>query len=145
MNKIRTGYFYPWHRPLNWFRNLKCLFASIKIRFLRGRYGVTYYDSWDLDSYLLQVLENGLETFKGRKWGHPAKLTAEEWDNILNRMFELVKIIQIEGIECEEAEKYYDHDMDQWYKEAQKWEEYRQECLEELCDLMKEWFFDLWD
>ena len=145
MNKIRSGYVYPWNSPSNWFRNLKGFFTSIKIRFLRGRHGVTYYDSWDLDSYLLQVLENGLEILKERKWGHPGRLTAEEWDNILNRMFELVKIIQIEGVDCEEAEKYYDHDMDQWYKEVQKWEEYRQECLEELCDIMKEWFFDLWD
>ena len=31
------------------------------------------------------------------------------------------------------------------FKTPEEWERYRQECLEELCDMMKIWFFHLWD
>lgn len=144
MNKIRSGYFYPWYYPSNWFKNVTVFLNMIKIRFLRGRYGVSHYDIWDFDTYLLEVFKNGIEVFRKDNISIPGSLTEEEWDNILARMEELISIVQIDGVDCEEAEKYYDKNMHQWYIEVKKWDEYREECWEEFCDLMKEWFFHLW-
>ena len=76
--------------------------------------------------------------------GIPPSLTEKQWDDILARMEELVQIIQIDGVDCEAAEKYYGKDNDLWYKEVRKWDEYRMECWKEFCDLMKEYFFHLW-
>ena len=145
MKTIRSGYIYPWTYPSNWIRNIKELPRFIKRRFQRGRYGICLYDVWDLDSYMLQVFENGINELKNNHNGYPASLTSEEWENTLSKIEELIKIIKTEGVDCEEANKYYNSNSELWFKAVQEWEKYRQESLEELCDLMKKWFFDLWD
>lgn len=144
MNKIRNSYFKPWRYPSNWIFNIKEFFHSFKRFVSRGRYGISYYDVWNLNSYMLQVFENGFKTYKKDNIGYPIGLTEQEWDNILNRIEELIKIVQIDGIECEEAEKYWKKDDDRWIEEVKKWDKYKVECWEELCDIMKEWYFGLW-
>ena len=144
MRKIKSIYITPWRYPSNWFRNIKEIFYSFKRCFQRGRYGICLYDAWDMDSYLLEVFNNGLEIFKKDCPSHPAYIKADEWPNILTHMQELIKIAQTDGIDCEEAEKYYGKDDVRWFEEVQKWDKYRTDCWNEFCDLMKEWYFHLW-
>lgn len=145
MKKISNYYICPWTYPSNWIRNMKSILHGFKRFLQRGRHGISLYDVWDLDHYILQVFENGINELKNNHNGYPASLTSEEWEDILSRIEELIKIIKTEGIDCEEANKYYESNNELWFKAVQEWEKYRQESLEELCDLMKKWFFDLWD
>lgn len=144
MNKIKDIHIVPWRYPSNWFGNIKKIFYYFRRCFQRGRYGVSRYDVWSFDLYLLKVFENGINIFKKDCYSYPGYLTEEEWQNILTHLEELVKIVQIDGVDCEEANKYYNKDNKRWFEEVQKWDEYRVECWEEFCDLMKEWFFHLW-
>ena len=144
MNKFKDIELFPWCYLPNWFHNIKEFYCFFSRRFQRGRYGISHYDCWNLDDYLLKVFKNGIVEFRKDTYSYPGNITEEEWDNILARMEELISIVQIDGIDCEEAKKYYDKNMHQWYTEVKKWDEYREECWEEFCDLMKEWFFHLW-
>ena len=144
MNKIKGCYISPWRYPSNWIRNIKEIFHLIKRRIQRGRYGICLYDVWDMDSYLLEVFNNGLEIFKEGCPSYPGYIKKDEWQSILTHMQELIKIVQTDGVDCEEAEKYYGKDDKRWFEEVKKWDEYRVDCWNEFCDLMKEWYFHLW-
>ena len=144
MKKISNYYICPWIYPSNWIKNIKDILLGFKRCFQRGRYGICHYDVWDFENYLLKVFENGISIYRKDNISIPASLTEKQWDDILTRMEELVKIIQTDGVDCEAAEKYYGRDNDLWYKEVRKWDEYRMKCWDEFCDLMKEYFFDLW-
>ena len=155
MNKFKDIELVPWRYPSNWFRNIKECICFFERRFLRGRYGISHYDCWNLDNYLLKVFKNGIVEFRKDTWSYPGNITEEEWDSILARIEKLITVLQTEGIECEKAEHYWDLGKKddylwkkiycyKWHKAIREWERYRQECLEELCDIMKEWFFHLW-
>ena len=144
MKTLRSGYIYPWTYPSNWIHNIKELPRFIKRRFQRGRYGICLYDVWDLDFYMLQVFENGIKELRKNLHSYPSQLTPQEWDNILARMEGFVEVIKIDGLDGEGISKYCE-DNDFRIKTPEEWERYRQECLEELCDMMKIWFFHLWD
>ena len=144
MNKIKGCYISPWRYPSNWIRNIKEIFHLIKRRIQRGRYGICLYDVWDMDSYLLEVFNNGLEIFKEGCPSYPGYIKKDEWQSILTHMQELIKIVQTDGVNCEEAEKYYGKDDKRWIEEVKKWDEYRIDCWNEFCDLMEEWYFHLW-
>ena len=160
MNKIRNNYFCPWIYPSNWIDNIKEIFYSIKRRYLRGKYGICNYDVWDLGDYLLEVFDNGLEKYLKDNQGHPGFLAEEEYNNVIRRMLELIAVLKIEGIDCPEADYYFEiylntKNDDKYSKineeanklfldKSREWSIYRQECLEELCDIMKIYFFDLW-
>ena len=70
----------------------------------------------------------------------------------MNHMVELIDIIQTEATECEKAEAIWNRQdellkeefYDQWWEAIKEWDEYRQDCMDELCDLMKEYFHHLW-
>lgn len=153
MNKIKLMQTLPWTYPKNIKDNIKGFFKSIRNFYYRGRYGIAPdWDCWDMDSYILDVFKNGLEVFRKNTWGYPAYLTFEEWQNVLARMEKLIDIIQTDSIECEKAEILWDKQdelpskefNDSLWEVIKEWEEYRQECMDELCDLMKEYFHHLW-
>ena len=144
MKKISNYYRCPWTYPSNWIENMKNIFFGFKRCLQRGRYGICRYDIWDFDHYLMKVFENGISVYRKDNVGVPISLTEKQWDDILTRMEELIKIVQIDGVDCEAAEKYFGKDNERWYEEVKKWEKYRIECWEEFCDLMSAWFFDLW-
>ena len=50
--------------------------------------GVIICQTWNLDLTLAMELYTYLRAFKDIKPGHPACLTEEEWDNILDEMVE---------------------------------------------------------
>lgn len=158
MEKIKLMYAYPWRTFRGIWDNIKGFFRSIRNFYYRGRYGVAPgWDCWDLDSYMLQVFKNGLTEFRKNNWGYPAYLTSEEWDNVLEHMIELIEIIQTDSTESKKAEEIWAMQdnmsyaewkdgkcSDLWWEAIQEWEEYRQDCMNELCDLMKEYFHHLW-
>lgn len=157
MEKIKLMIILPWTYPKNIKDNIVGFFKSIRNFYYRGRYGIApNWDTWDLDSYMLEVFKNGLENFRKGACGHPAQITMEEWDNVLAHMEKLIKIIETDGLDCCAAEFFWEKQKnmskDEWNKQyneswwgaVKEWEEYRQDCMDELCDLMKEYFHHLW-
>ena len=148
--KIKCGYIYPWKSPYNWKDNIKGIIRGIRDRYQRSKYGVAKMDCWDLDWYLLKVLKNGVIQYMEDTNGHPYNVTAEEWNNILARMTELIDILLKEDSDESNAlfEKFLrtdeDEDRENWLRSCLEWQDYQTECRYELMDLLKEWGPHLW-
>ncbi len=52
----------------------------------RARHGYSDRDTWDLRAHLAEVIAGSVERFAQLTNGHPAELTPQEWDDILNRI-----------------------------------------------------------
>ena len=152
MNKIKLYHVLPWSYPINIITNFKGIVKSISRFYMRGRYGTSHWDCYNLNNYMLQVFKNGLEIFREDTIAYPPKLTPSEWDNVLKRMEELIEIVQIDPLDDEEVNKFWDlHKTTQddffrkeMYKAVKKINEEKQDALNELCDLIKEWNDNLW-
>ena len=153
------GYPHSWQYPINWFRNISQVPDTVKEFIQRGRYGVAPSDCWNLDGYLCNIMQNGLRQYKEKNIGYPCNLTPEEWDNVIDRMLVLLEIINTDSLDFKEPEKIWKaghDDKDElgdwndpalptvWVKAIEDAEEFKQECLDEFCDLMKEYFHHLW-
>lgn len=156
LKPIWRGYKYPLKYPSNWIDIITQIPQTITAFIQRGRYGVSSRDCWNLDGYVLDVMKNGLQIFKNDTNGYPGFLTEKEWDNVLDRMIELIDVVATDPIDSPEAtfvwERGMNEDMkwerveykERWLENVKRATKYRQECLDELCDLMKEYFDHLW-
>lgn len=99
-------------------------------------------DVWDMCGYLQMLLPDMLEHMKKNRVGSPVFLGGnysddnchEEWDKILDRMIFLWR--ESDEEKCSKKKLY---------KDEQKLVQYRNKCKDEAMDLMKEYFFSLWD
>ena len=146
-------YFFPWNYPSNWIRNIKQFFRAIKNFIERGRYGVSTSDCWNLDGYLCNIFRNGIIKYKKDNCSYPAFITAEEWDNVLDRIIELIEIISVDPINCKEATEIFDFyyerkdweiHKDEWLLAMDKYAERRLDAFNELGDILKIYFDHLW-
>lgn len=93
----------PWRRKLRRFKN-RLLGDSgswpvqrLDIRWKRGKYGVTKSDAWNLDSYLLLVMERGLRELAKMNHGYPEttadgrEWTFEGWNAHLEGLADKIK------------------------------------------------------
>ena len=152
-------YFSRWWHPRNWWGNIRRFFLGFKNDHDRAKYGVSHFDCWDLDNYMLKTFKNGLKIYKKDTIGHPALITEQEWDNILDHMTKLLDIILTD--ESPEAIEVFDLYWDtcdkkdfndygdkflkeEWLQKQWEWEEYKQDCRYEFYDLLKEWGGHLW-
>lgn len=140
--------------------NLKSIRQKI-IRILeRARFGVSRYDSWDLDSYLLRVIENGLKLLKDAGNSHPCWCTFEEWQNKLDNMIQLAEVATTDSFdetldafdEMLDTEAKYGHDSEEakqarkkWLQEEEKADNLISNSTTELLTELNKYFFDLWD
>lgn len=126
-----------WHREI--------MYAYQRIRF-----GISIKDTWSLDYYLLKVIDIGLAELINRHLGCPGDLFTEEnkgyecqkWEDILTEMREGFQA----GMSIYNDEHYMDkkgkvYPMDVREK---KFNEYEAK-LNKSFDLMKKYFFNLWD
>ena len=64
----------------------KRITRRIKWAYQRIKYGWCDRDLWNLDCWFLDVIVPMLKRFKEIKHGHPASMTEEQWNNILDEM-----------------------------------------------------------
>lgn len=74
----------------------------------RKLYGISEYDSWNLDYSLLTNLHNGLVVLYYTRHSYPRELTNEEWGNVLHEMIELIKVILQKSEDWEDYSEEYD-------------------------------------
>ena len=68
---------------------------NLTIKCQRFRRGWAYWDVWDIDDWFLQMMPQILDHFQKHNQGYPLEVgSAEEWDNILSRMRELLQKMQ---------------------------------------------------
>lgn len=109
-------------RPKYWFREVVYFIQ-------RGKYGYSNRDTWDMHSYLGLILPSMLKDLREMMHGHPADLTPKQWEKILQKMetgFRAGKELSDEYPDKRRAVKL-------------------QREFDEAMDLLKKWYFHLWD
>ena len=141
-------------------KNINSILKSIKWWYQRMRYGISRYDAWDLDSYILIVLENGLKFLKDAGNSYPGWCTYEEWQNKLAYMIKLSelanrhedevtkqsfdKYLEIEkkfGLDSEECIKA----KNEWLKDEENFEITKMNSRDRLIKELRKYIADLWD
>lgn len=128
-----------WHKAslrIHWFlqkRGPRALRGQIETFVERGKQGWSHRDVWSFDSYLADVIIGGVTQLRQNSHGHPGDLPdMAAWHAILDEI--------IDGMEA--AKQLIEMDYDIKDKQAETDLHNRHE---KAMDLLKEWFFGLWD
>lgn len=118
------------------------LFVIPKRIWDRATKGYCARDLWNLDAFYCTLFYESIAEFKNGTQGHPIELTPDKWDSILDTMSTLFKRIE----DLENDDSYYDEETGKIDKElARKIDEEMISAKDEAFDLMKKYFFNLWD
>ena len=161
LNLCENGKLYTF--PYTWrciLKNLKCIKGMIISAYQRIRYGVSRQDSWDFDSYILTVIENGLKYLKDAGNSYPGWCTYEEWQTKLAYMIKLSELCN--RYEDEVTEKSFDKYLriekeygknssecekarNEWLQDYESFELTKKMSRNKLLKELEKYIGDLWD
>ena len=144
------------HKIIRWY------FYEIKYGWQRMMYGYCDMDSWDIDHWFLNTVPNMLQLLREKQWGHPANMTSEEWNKILDEMIFYLR--EADEEQCSRQEPSFDWKSEternamtkdeeiqynilrsNWFEESNKIAKYRDEMKDKGLEMFKEYFWNLWD
>lgn len=154
-----------WRAPFQWFKRF---FRNIKFAYQRVTKGYCDYDCYDLDSYYTAIITNTLRELAAHHYSHPFGMEPEEWTEKLNDIASKIENSseKYEEIHVPSRAEWYEHyckkpeqegeALENWNcendklrekmnKEEQEYFTYRTMCKNEALDLLKEYWYDLWD
>lgn len=160
LNIFKRGYL-PWRYPRNIIRNIENSFRNIHFAWQRATRGFADCDVWDMDSWLLSLIHDGLIHLANNSYGWPGDdcfPEPEDWDKYLRDMAQ--KFYQ-----CDENNEFYPapdtEKMHQWgvehpksrynpyvenfIEEDTKNRHKRQRDFAEAWSMMGDVFFNLWN
>lgn len=85
-NNVFKQYYAPMRYPSNWKRNARLFFRQFKWAYQRATRGFADSDTWDMDSWLLDLLHDSLNYLAENTISYPADKefdTFEKWANYL--------------------------------------------------------------
>lgn len=135
----------------NIFKIIKYFFRDLKFCCQRIKYGWCEKDCWSIDTWFLGIMPDMIRHLRDNKCGHPADLTEEEWDNILNTLIVLFNEADKEN--CQRMKNEYkdvlskkDPEIYHKYDEREKEIfQYRNECKDKGFKTFSKYFWNLWD
>lgn len=92
LNVFNT-YWCPWKYLSNWPRNFRVFFRQFKWAYQRVTRGYCDYDIWDMDTYLSQLLADGIRHLADTTHGYPGTdefPTYESWRDYLYKISDLL-------------------------------------------------------
>lgn len=105
----------PMRYPRNWRRNARVFFRQFKWAYQRATRGFSDYDTWSMDSWLLDILYNSLKYYAEHSYGYPVNFESPEaWK-------ECVEEVAQKLYQANEENHYYPEPM------YQKWCEWLEE------------------
>lgn len=75
---IFDQWYLSWKYPMNWFKNIKIFFKSIKWGWQRATRGYSDYDVWDLDYFYTHLIANTLDYLGDHHVGVPMEFNITE-------------------------------------------------------------------
>lgn len=91
MNKLNVfnNPYYKWRYPDCWIKNIRMFFRSFKWAYQRATKGFANCDTYDLDSYYLDIFTGTLNYLADNHWGYPGNdkfPDDESWTKYLKDM-----------------------------------------------------------
>ena len=104
LNVFNNSYF-RWRNPLNWVKNLKIFFKSVKWAKQRITRGFADIDWWDLDCFYIDLITDSLNYFAEHTISYDDKYTPEEYKEKILKLASKFKYI---GTDSDELNPYYE-------------------------------------
>ena len=154
------------YHGLNPIQKIKKFFRDLKFCYQRITRGWCESDTWNMDTWFLEVIPPMLNYLRKNTHGHPCEISEFEWDNILCNMEYLFKEAdenqcgwynqykkEFDEISFRDRESFKDNlhspkyrSITRKYLENEKRKsEYMKKCKDEAFELFSKWFYDLWD
>lgn len=153
---------------------LKRLFRELKHAWQRAIRGYDDVATWDYFSWFTNTSQKIISEMAKNHCGYPQGLTDEEWTNILTRLAFLLKEVDEDTCSVKneyDTEEYYKlHEkwttvkledgctqlvsnyteedkelVDKFINREREIFEYRNKCKDEALDIIKQYFWNLWD
>ena len=88
MNRLNVfnNTYYRWRYPSCWWKNIKIFFNSFSAAYQRITRGFCWWDVWDFDTYLAELMAQGLVVLADEGYGYPGDeefSTPEKWHDYL--------------------------------------------------------------
>ena len=145
----RTGsptFIKGWYKREKLPRKISLFFQDLKFCRQRIKYGWCDRDTWNMDSWFLEVIPPMLKHLRNNKHGHPINMTAEEWNRTLNKMICLFEVCRRKE---EDEDKlfgmYFKENRELWHKELLKHDAYVDKCKNKAFEMFSKYFGNLWD
>jgi len=98
------------------------IYREIRAFIHRGRYGYAPCDLWNFDSYLDDIIANGLRDFNKQNHSYPMGDTSEEWGSFLMDVARAIEYSQwAEREKPEEEDAAYDKKIASLHKLVDRW------------------------
>lgn len=115
MNKLNVfnNPYYKWYYPSGWIKNARMFFRSFKYAYQRITKGYANCDTFDLDSYYLDIFSGTLNHLADNHWGYPGNdefPTDESWTAYLKELAHKFYLAN------ESNEAYPTPEADKWWK-----------------------------
>lgn len=111
----------------------ECKIRNFRWWLQRSKRGWAEYDAWNIDVWFMETMESMLTYYRRHHVGYPPDLSAERWDEIIDRMIFLLKEMQKDDFEAGSI----DGIMSSYDK--------RNNCKDEFFELFSKYFYSLWD
>ena len=153
LNKIIDFFSLFYYKPKYFFLKIK---VNIKKFIQRGRYGFSDYDTWDINYWFATVFSKIIRNLKNNCHGYPGKFiydknnniisekeAIEKWKSILERIAFCLEESDPEKSTYKGLNNVYNEN--DWMEKQRELMKYRNDMKDEAFDLIKEYYWDLWD
>ena len=153
LNKIIDFFSLFYYKPKYFFINIK---FRLKNFWQRGKYGFAESDSWEIDNWFSTVFPKIIRNLKNNCHGYPGKFIYDKNNNIISEKEAVEKwklILERIAFCLEESDpekstykglNNVDNEND-WMEKQRELMKYRNNMKNEAFDLIKEYYWDLWD
>lgn len=124
------------YRKKYWYKNLKNIPLYFKLIHHLMKKGYDEYATWETFYWFIDTMKPILQDYKRTMQGYPANMTEEEWNKIIDRMIELLNLMD------ERNEKYL---AEEYSKYPLKGDTEREIAKNKFFKLFSEYFYNLWD
>lgn len=123
---------------------IRKLFRNIKFCHQRIKWGWCEQDAWNMDVWFLNVAPQMLRYLRKTSHGCPCDMTMEQWKITLYTMEFLLR--EADEDMCSMKNEYdVIKQPKQYQKRMLEIARYREDCKDKAFDMMKKYFYHLWD
>ena len=162
LNVFKNPY-YKWRYPSCWIKNIKMFYRSFEYAYQRITRGYADCDTFDLDSYYLDIFNGTLNHLADNHWGYPGTEEFPEDEDWIKYLKEMAQLFY----QANESNEYYPTpEGDKWWEWIKThhhsstednpygkamFEEEKENSNKRIHDFHKAWdmmgkvFFHLWD
>ena len=122
---------------------IRNLFRNIKFCHQRIKWGWCEQDAWNMDVWFLNVAPQMLRYLCKTSHGCPCDMTMKQWKKTLYTMEFLLR--EADEDMCSMKNEYDVKQPKQYQKRMLEIARYREDCKDKAFNMMKKYFYHLWD